>query len=227
MSERTGTTVTNQIVLKPGLNTFMAVLPRSYAPADADQRKLMVAQAIGQGLGVTVNFVGKEPTGMTDGLVFMGGQARPFYINETGLTQKWIDWYNRLGAPLGPDVHYLPVNLEWRGQATVFNVPVGSVGFPNGTSPRVIGSNWPDGTLEQQEQYLKDSARASRTSDYYTQLSNGMRQVDNFVGEAMSGNIGTLLLWGITIGVSGYIFYKTLNLKESQTQLERARLAAK
>lgn len=219
---RTGTTVTNRISLKPGLVALMAVIPRSVAPADPDKRMVMVAGALGQAIGATPQYVGRDPTGITRSLVYVIGHGRPVYINEVPSTAKWNAWYTKLGAPLGPDVYYLPVNIDWRGPSREIDAPVGAVAFPNGTSPRVIANNWPDGSFEQQVAYLNASAANATTSGFYRHMSNGMRAVDDFVGELAKANLGSIIGWTVTIGIVTYIFANVVTGKVMEHGERRA-----
>lgn len=217
MTERTGSTLTNRIGLKPGLCALMAVIPRSYAPADPDMRMVMVAKALGEAIGVPAQYVGRDPTGITRSLVYVIGQGRPIYINEVPSTEKWNRWYTKLGAPLGPDVYYLPVNIDWRGPAREIDAPVGSVGFPNGSAPHVIGNNWPDGDYEQQVAFLNGAARDARMSGAYRYMSDGMKAVDAFVGELATSNLGAIIGWTVALGIVTYIFTSVVTEKVIKT----------
>lgn len=204
--ERSGATVTSRISLRPGLNALMAVIPRSYAPASSDLRMGLVAKALGDAIGETARYVGRDPTGITRSLVYVIGHGRPVYVNEVESTKKWDSWYEKLGAPMGPDVIYLPVNIDWRGPVRVIDAPVGAVGFPNGMAPHVIGSNWPDGDYEQQVAYLNASAANASATGFYRHMSDGMKAVDSFIGEAVKSNFGAIIGWTVALGIVTYIF---------------------
>lgn len=210
MTDRTGTTVTHSIALKPGLVAVMAVIPRSVAPADQDARMSMVASAVADAIGAPAQYVGRDPTGITRSLVYVIGQGRPVYINEVGATAKWDRWYANLGAPLGPEVFYLPVSIDWRGPSQVATAPVSAVAFPNGMNPAVIPNNWPDGDYETQVAYLNASARNASATGFYRNMSEGMKAVDEFVGELPGSNIGSIVGWTVALGIVTYIFTKVV-----------------
>ncbi len=212
MSERTGTTDIDRISLRPGLNTLMAVMLRRDAPANPDTRKVMVASALAAAFDSPAEYIGRDPTGITQSLVYLIGYGRPVYINEVERTAKWDAWYQKLGAPIGPDVHYLPVNIDWRGPTSTVTTPRTAVAFPNGTSPAVISNNWPDGNREQQIAYLNSAATNAAASGFYGHVSAGLKEVDKFVGSAMTGNIGTYLVWGTLILGGGYLASKYLDV---------------
>lgn len=223
-SIRTGTTVTNEISLRPGLNTLMAVIPRASAPADPDRRMVMVAQALGNALGEEARYTGRDPTGITQSLFYIIGKGRPVTINEVPSTPKWNAWYAKLDSPVGPDVFFMPVGIDWRGESVKVVAPVGVVAFPNGNSPRVILNNWPDGNYEQQVAYMQSASRNASASGFYNYLSTGMKSLDQFVGSMTGSNIGAIIGWTAALGLVTYILAKTLTMEAGARAGARAQL---
>lgn len=163
---RQGKTVTNKVTFRPGLNSIIVAIARQALPQDNDEWKTRyAAQYFADLMGVPVKYVGKDPM-TARGQVYNIGQARPVYIHPIGITDKRLAWYQKLGSPVGNDVVFVALNFEWRGTPQTFQGPVGNVAIPS--DPRVISSQWGDGTVEEQKKRLAEQANAkalSQTSD--------------------------------------------------------------
>lgn len=159
---RQGKTVTSKVTFRPGLNSIIVAIARQALPQDNDEWKTRyAAQYFADLMGVPVQYVGKDPM-TARGQVYNIGQARPVYIHPLGITDKRLAWYQKLGSPVGSDVVFVALNFEWRGTTQTFEGPVGNVAIPS--DPRVIPSQWDDGTVEEQKERLAQEATAKTMS---------------------------------------------------------------
>lgn len=187
---RIGTTLQSRIKLSPGSNALIAIMPKAGVPDTNLQRVFMVANALGAALKSSIEYAGVEPTGMTGAGVFVIGDARPVYISKIGPNPRLAEWNQKHGEPVGPDVYYYAVNVEWRVPPVDILTPAGIVVFPSGQSPATGAHNWPDGTLVIQQMRLAEERGQKR----------GVAQAKNLVDAA---NTATFIARSITESLAG------------------------
>lgn len=203
---RTGTTVTNHLFLKPGLNGFMGTVARGAVSESSDESAALdyTAQYLARALGYPAEYIGRDPTGITNGALYNIGFARPVHFWLMGETPKRREWYNKAGAPVGPDVYYVGIAAEWRGPSTDVTYPVDNVAFPG--VPKVIPSASPDGDLGEQRRLLRESALASGMAAAAAHASTGVKLVDEYTREnfpipGMGKTLNSLLVLGSAAGI--------------------------
>lgn len=212
---REGELVTSRLTLKPGLNSFIGTVARGAVveSAESDAPKEYVAKYLADMLGQPLEFIGREPTGMTKALVYNIGYARPAHFWLIGNTDRWESWYQKMGSPVGSDVYFVATNVDWRGPTRDLVYPAGNVAFPG--EPSVISSNWPDGNTVEQKKLLAESTAAADRVKTFDYIKQGVEGVDkyargNFPFPGAGRAFNTLFMFG----VGGGLLYWLLKMKQ-------------
>ena len=207
--ERTGITPITKVKLKPGLNSFVAVVNYDALPASVPQAaEQYVAQWLATALGVTGTYIGQDPTGMTNARIYVIGEGEPVHIWQIGATERRNAWYQRMGMPQGPRVVYVALSIDWRGPERTIEAPTKFVSIP--LEPHVIDNNWPRGDAAEQKRLLEEARSSAMQADFATWSRSANRALDtylNSLGDYLVPDIipgaGTTLNLGIILAVIG------------------------
>jgi len=170
----------NSIKLKNGSNTFAVVVARS--GLDTPSLHMALTTILGGGLGVKPEFVGAMKSTGENKTFWVGGLARPITVWLLPVTPKRVEWYEKLGSPVGNDPEFLSVCIDWRGSDKTIQWD-DKVFHAVGTVVRGAEA-WPDGDAATIRARLKSADSDAWLSELATDLTTGVEAVSDTVADA-------------------------------------------
>ena len=175
--------VKSRLPLRPGSNAVVAVAPVSSQPTETKLQ--LLARSLGAGIGVQPQYAGKRLSYQ----FWIIGDARPVVLRLMGSSPKLMKWYDRVGAPVGPEPEFFSVNIDWRGPSRDLEWPADVFALP--LSPKTVHgeANYPDANLEG----FRDMLSAAKTDEW---IAEAGAEVDKHVerGLGVLGSVGTAVV---------------------------------
>lgn len=212
---REGQTVQSILPLKTGSNAVMAVASKSDAPTE---RKLaLLAETLGEGIGAVPEHAGTYLS--YD--YWTIGDARPAVLRLQPTTAEWMQWYERLGSPVGPYPEFFSVNVDWRGPPMTFEWPAGVFVVP--AASKTVHSpdaNFADMSRDETAEYLQHAEDARITVERWgdvdetaVALGEAMDRSATSMRKGLEKHMGWLIeplkwiLGGLGIVAGGVLIY--------------------
>lgn len=169
---REGTTVQSVLPLRTGSNAVMAVATKSDIATD---RKLaMLAATLGEGIGAEPEFAGRYLSYE----YWTIGDARPAVLRLQPTTKEWLDWYTRLGSPVGEYPEFFAINIDWRGPPMTFEWPAGMFVVPAASkTSHSDQANFPDMSRDETEDYLDRTESARKMVELGADVDETSREL--------------------------------------------------